>query len=306
MLSSGASSFLNGSGTGTNSTGSVAGAASSLLPSLPGGFSYFAKYGNDLNVVLEAVANDSHISVLSRPQIQTSHAVEAELFIGNTVPYVTGTQNYGYSSGPSSTYTEKEVGIRLRVLPLINSDGLVVMDIDQEIEQLGPPVAIPGAGNVPTTTKRDAGAKVAVYSGQTIILGGFISASRSKSTSGVPWLKDIPFLGNLFKSSSTENDRTELVVLMRPTVLKTPEIAAQVATEQRDRMAAVKRAELDIREDEAKNNAAANKALSRLIKPRKTARSPPSDDFNLIDTNLPVNLRPIDTNSYSVIHKQKQ
>ena len=58
--------------------------------------------------MLEAVAGDSRISVLSRPRIQTSHAVEAELFIGNTVPYVTGSYNYGYSSGPSSTYTGRK------------------------------------------------------------------------------------------------------------------------------------------------------------------------------------------------------
>ena len=103
---------------------------------MPGGFSYFGKYGNDFNAVLEAVASDSRVSVLSRPQIQTSHAVEAELFIGNTVPYVTGTQNYGYSTGPSASYTQLEVGIRMRILPLINPDGLVVMDIDQEIEEI--------------------------------------------------------------------------------------------------------------------------------------------------------------------------
>ena len=275
---------------------------------LPGGFSYFAKYGNDMNAVLEAVASDSRVSVLSRPQIQTSHAVEAELFIGNTVPYVTGTQNYGYSSGPSSTYTQMEVGIRLRVLPLINADGLVVMDIDQEIEQLGPSVAIPGAGNVPTTTKRDAGAKVAVMSGETIILGGFISASRSMDHSGVPWLMDIPLLGNLFKSSSAQNSRTELIVLMRPTVLKTPQIAAKVADEQRNRMAAVKQAELDIRRDEDQRNAAANKALLKdeAKGAKKAGQQPatPNVEFHP-NTNESVNLHLTDTNSASVIEKEK-
>jgi type II secretory pathway component GspD/PulD (secretin) len=258
-LSSGASSFLNGTGSSTNSTA----AATSILPSLPGGFSYFAKWGNDLDVVLEAVASDDRISVLSRPRIQTSHAVEAELFIGQTVPYVTGTYNYGYGSGPSSQYTEKEVGIRLRVLPLINPEGLVVMDIDQEIEQLGAPVTIAGVGDVPTTTKRDAGAKVAVKSGETIILGGFISASRSKGNSGVPWLKDIPLMGALFKSSTMQNLRTELIVLMRPTVLKTPEIAAKVAMDEKHQMAAVEQAELEIRADEATRNAAAAAELAR-------------------------------------------
>jgi general secretion pathway protein D len=292
-LSSGASSFLTGSSaSSTNGTGAINSAiGSSVLASLPGGFSYFARYGNDLDAVLEAVAGDSRISVLSRPRIQTSHAVEAELFIGNTVPYVTGTQNYGYSSGPSSTYTEKEVGIRLRVLPLINPNGLVVMDIDQEIEQLGPSVAIPGAGNVPTTTKRDAGAKVAVQSGETIILGGFISASRSKSAAGVPWLMDIPGLGQLFKSTAIDNTRTELIVLMRPTVLANPEEAAKVATIERDKMAGVKQAELEIRADEDQRNAAANAEMKKMEerKAKEAARAgtnaPVKVDMNDSDTN---------------------
>ncbi len=303
VLTSGASSFLSGSGsgTGTNGSGAVSGVGSAILSSLPGGFSYYAKYGNDLNAVLEAAASDSRVSVLSRPQIQTSHAVEAEIFIGNTVPYVTGTLNYGYSSGPSVNYEQMEVGIRMRVLPLVNKDGLVTMDIDQEIEQFGPSVAIPGAGNVPTTTKRDAGAKVEVMSGDTVILGGFISASRSLAHSGVPWLMDIPLLGNLFKSSNTQNTRTELIVLMRPTVLKNPQIAALVAKEQRDRMAAVKQAEVEIRQDEDQRNAAANnemeKAAARQSKQAGQSSTNPAVQFHFTETNT-VNLElPSATNS---------
>ena len=291
VLTSGASSFLSGSGSGngTNGGGGISGVGSSILSSLPGGFSYYAKYGSDLNAVLEAAASDSRVSVLSRPQIQTSHAVEAEIFIGNTVPYVTGTLNYGYSSGPSVNYEQMEVGIRMRVLPLVNKDGLVTMDIDQEIEQLGPSVAIPGAGNVPTTTKRDAGAKVEVMSGNTVILGGFISASRSLAHSGVPWLMDIPVLGNLFKNSNTQNTRTELVVLMRPTVLKNPQIAALVAKEQRDKMAAVKQAEVDIRRDEDLSNAAANKEMEKAAakQAKQGGQSPtnPAVQFHFLETN---------------------
>lgn len=248
-LSSGASSFLTG---GTNGTSTATGPAQ--LASLPGGFSYFANYGNDLNVVLEAVAGDSRINVLSRPRIQTSHAVPADLFIGNTVPYVTGTYNYGYGSGPSSQYTQLEVGIRLQVLPLINPDGLVEMDIQTDIEQLGPDVQIQGVGGVPTTTKRQAGAKVAVLDGQTIMLGGFISDSRTKSNSGIPWLKDIPVLGYLFRSDSMENLRTELVIMLQPKVLPTPQVAAKVAAVERNKLSGVKQAELEIREDERKRN----------------------------------------------------
>jgi general secretion pathway protein D len=249
-LTSAASGFLTGSST-TNSSGTgPLGGSGSTLASLPGGFSYFGKFGNDLNVVLEAVAGDSRINVLSRPRIQTSHAVPADLFIGQTVPYITGTYNYGYSSGPSAQYSQLEVGIHLQVLPLINPDGLVVMDIQADVEQIASYTQISGNA-VPTTSKRQAGAKVAVRDGETIILGGFISDTRSKSDSGVPWLKDIPVFGNLFKSKSINNQRDELIMLMRPTVLPTPAIAAVVATTERNKLSGVKAAELEIREEES-------------------------------------------------------
>jgi general secretion pathway protein D len=267
-LSSGASGFLTGSGGSSNG---VAGAGSTLA-NLPGGFSYFSKFGNDLNVVLEAVAGDSRVNVLSRPRIQTSHAVPADLFIGNTVPYVTGTYNYGYGSGPSSQYTQLEVGIHLQVLPLINPDGLVVMDIQADVEQLGPGQQIAGVGSVPTTTKRQAGAKVAVRDGETIILGGFISDSRTTSDSGIPYLKNIPLLGNMFKSKSMQNLRTELVILLKPTVLPTPASAALVASIERNKLSGVKQAEMEIRDDEQKRNAAIDAQLAKEAEKRSAEK----------------------------------
>jgi general secretion pathway protein D len=239
----GSSSFLGASTNGTTT--------SSALGNLPGGLSYFGKYGNDLNVALTAVLSTSKAHILSRPRIQTSHAVQADMFIGETVPYVTGTQNYGYSTGPSSTYSQLEVGIHLQVLPLINPDGLVVMDIQADIEGIENYVQISGNA-VPVTSKQQAGAKVAVRNGETVILGGFIKDSRNISDSGVPYLKDIPGLGYLFKSSSTINQRQELIMLMRPTVLPSPEVAAVVATEERNKLSGIKQAELEMGTDEAR------------------------------------------------------
>ena len=83
--------------------------------------------------------------------------------------------------------------------------------------------------DVPTTTSRQAQATVAVRDGETIILGGFIKSDNQKSDGGVPVLKDVPLLGNLFKSRTDSNQKTEMVVLMRPTVLPTPEAAAVAA-----------------------------------------------------------------------------
>jgi general secretion pathway protein D len=258
-----AGSFL-GTGSSTATNGGVnLSPVSQLLGSLPSGFSYFSRFGNNLDLVLEALASDSRINVLSRPRIQTSHAVPADLFIGNTVPYVTGTYNYGYSSGPSSQYTQLEVGIHLQVLPLINPDGLVVMDIQADVEQLGPDVQIAGVGGVPTTTKRQAGAKVAVRDGETIVLSGFISDSRSKAVTGVPYLMNIPWFGNLFKGTTIQDLRTELIMLMRPTVLPTPAAAALVASAERNKLSAVKQAEFEIRQDERERNAAIDAAMAR-------------------------------------------
>lgn len=219
---------------------------------LASGFSYFGTFGNDLDVALEAIATDSRVNVLSRPRIQTSHAVPATLFIGNTVPYITGSSSYlGVGGGQNSVYQEKRVGITLDVLPLINPDGLVVMDIQQNIQQLGENQIIDG-NPVPTTTERSAAAKVAVRDRETIILGGFISTTKNNSKSGVPFLKDIPILGAAFRSTSAQNNKVELIVMLRPTVLPTPEAAALVAATEKDKLSGVKQGEFEIREMERK------------------------------------------------------
>ena len=242
----------------TNSSGPIVGS------SLPGGFSYFGKIGDSFSVALTAAATDSRVNVLSRPTIQTSHAVEARLFIGDTVPYVTGTYFGGTVNGSSSQYQQKEIGITMNVLPLINPDGLVVMDISQNIEQLGTSVRI-DQNDVPTTTKREALAKVAVRDRETIVLGGFISTTKSKSNSGVPYLKDIPGLGFLFRSHSDSMKRVELMVFLRPTVLPTPEAAAVVASDERDKLPGVKRAEFEIREEERKRNEEVEAEMRRKL-----------------------------------------
>jgi general secretion pathway protein D len=235
------------------------------IQDLTSGFSYFGSFGKDLDVALSAFANDSRVNVLSCPRIQTSHAVPATLFIGDTVPYITGTSSYlNINGGTSSTYQEKRVGITLDVLPLINPDGLVVMDIQQNIQQLGTPVTIDG-NQVPTTTERDATAKVAVRDGDTIILGGFISTSKTTGKSGVPYLKDIPLLGALFRSSNDSTHRVELIVLLRPKVLPTPEVASIVAATERDKLPGVKQGEFEIREMERKRQEAIDNEMRKKL-----------------------------------------
>ncbi len=238
----------------------------SVINGLPGGFSYFGQWGNDLNVAVTAIAQNGTVNVLSRPRIQTSHAVPATLKIGNTVPYVTGTYFGGGNIGgqSSSQYQQTFVGIDLQVTPLINPDGLVVMDIVQDIQQLGAPTKIDN-NEVPTTTQRAASAKVAVRDRETIILGGFMSKQSTKTKSGVPFLKDIPGLGALFRSTGKAGQQVELMVLIRPTVLPTPESASIAAAEQRDQMHGIKKAEAENREDERRRDKEAEKAMRKRL-----------------------------------------
>ena len=223
--------FLTGS-LGTNSS-STSGAA--FGNSLPGGLSYFGSIGPNWDVALQAAAADSTTSVIQRPRIQTSQAKAASFFVGQTVPYVTGS-TYGRAYGNSSSYSQLSVGVSLDITPFINPDGLVVMDINQQIDDLNGTTHIDNVGDVPNTTKRTLSSEIAVRDRDTVILGGFVRSDKSKSKSGVPLLMDIPILGNLFTSRTDRKDRSETIVMIRPTVLKTPEIAAAQAVKEEQRL----------------------------------------------------------------------
>lgn len=249
------------------------------LTNFPGGlgdgFNYFGQLGS-WDLALNAIAGNGSVNVLSRPRIQTSHAVEAQLFVGQTVPFITGSTT-DINGGARSTFSNQDVGITLDVLPLINQDGLVVLDINQSVAQLGEDRIIDGNA-VPTTTERNASARVAVKNGDTVILGGFISSNKRKTKTGVPYLKDIPVLGSLFSQKVDTNERVELIVLIRPTVLKTPEVASDVAERERQRLSGVRRAEMEILEEEGK---LAEKSEKDMEKMRKT-KKPVADDKMLL------------------------
>ncbi len=211
----------------------------SFANSLGAGFSYFGNIGPYFDVAVSAAQSDSHATVIQRPRIQTSQAKPAQFFVGETVPYVTSTYNYGGVGGNSSSYSQLSVGVELDVTPFINPDGLVVMDINQEIDDLNGSTAIVGVGDVPNTTKRTLSSEIAVRDRDTVMMGGFIRSDKSNARSGVPFLQDVPLLGNLFTSRNDSKDRQELIVLMRPTVLKTPELAAENTIKEGQRLPGV-------------------------------------------------------------------
>ncbi len=222
----GAGGINNGQGFLTNIT--------SLAGSLPSGFSYFANLGKNFDVSLAALASDNRTRILQRPRLQTSHAVQGSFFIGKTVPYVTGFYDYGgFSTGVSSrsTVEQIQVGVDLEVTPFITPDGLVVMDVAQDISSIESFAKIDN-NDVPTTSTRRAQTTLSVRDGETIMLGGYIEDNRTTTKSGVPILKDIPGIGALFRTKTKKNDRSELILLMHVTILKNPaDAGAQVERE---------------------------------------------------------------------------
>ena len=224
------------------SNSSATNAAGDLLGS---GLRYFGKVNDDIYLTVEAMASDGRVNVIQKPRVQTSHATPASIFVGSTVPYVASTYyGGGYAGGPSSSYQQMQVGIGLNVTPFINHDGLVVMQIDETIDEISSYTKIDN-NSVPNTSHRAISAEVAVRDGETILLGGFIRNSESKNKSGVPFLKDLPLLGSLFSSQDSTKSRKELMVLMRPTVLRTPELAAMHVAEEKKDMPGVVQAEAE-------------------------------------------------------------
>jgi general secretion pathway protein D len=290
-------------GTNTPVISSVTSAISSLGNSnsifgnnLPGGFSYFGNIGPTWDVALQALASDNSATVIQRPRIQTSQAKAASFFVGNTVPYITSSYNGG-TAGNSSSYSQLSVGVELDVTPFINPDGLVVMDINQEIDALNGSTEIEGVGAVPNTIKRTLNSEIAVKDKDTVMLGGFVESDKSTAKSGVPWLEDIPLIGNLFSQRNDSKNRNETVVLIRPTVLRTPEFAAAQAIREEQRLPGIAHAEADDAADAQRQIEAERKAEMKAAKSQKHNAgvfTPPDQ----VDTN---SVAPVMTDTNGVV-----
>ncbi|MFT6562585.1 MAG: general secretion pathway protein D [Limisphaerales bacterium] len=254
---------------------------------LAGGFSYISRYDNSLEFAISALASNSTAKVLQTPRVQTSHAVPATFFNGEQVPYQ-GSSGYGggYNSGyggygGGGGFTQfLNVGITLDVTPYITPDDLVVMDIQQTISELDGFIDMGGgqqgaAGQkAPQTTEREASSTISVRDGDTILLGGFIRDAKTDTESGVPFLKDIPLLGSLFKSQSATSKRSELLVLIRPTILKTPEDAALMVSQERQRLPGIREAEAEFKAAEDARRRKVDKKLSRKSGNANTSEKP--------------------------------
>ncbi|MEN9840895.1 MAG: hypothetical protein RL376_695 [Verrucomicrobiota bacterium] len=186
------------------------------------GFADSTGYGQNLTAAigLSTTPRKDKSAILSVPTIVTTHNKEAEIFVGETRPIISGTQstpsgNSGGNFNTSSTVTQQKIGIRLRVLPLIGSSGTVQLEIEQEVEDVLGTVKIDG-NDQPRIGSRTTTSFVSAANGEIIVLGGLQRSTESKNSSR---LGPIPFLGDLFGSRSRAKGRTELIFFLRPIVL---------------------------------------------------------------------------------------
>ncbi|MGE0358367.1 MAG: type II secretion system secretin GspD [Burkholderiales bacterium] len=174
----------------------------------------------NLGVLARALEGDTGVNVLSKPNVLTLDNEEARLLVGQNVPFITGsyTPSATSSTNPFQTIERKDIGLTLRVRPQITEAGTVKLAIFQEVSSISRDATVKGADLI--TNKRSLESTVLVDDGQIIVLGGLIQDDQQASIDKVPLLGDIPFLGSLFKYESRSHRKTNLMVFLRPYVLR--------------------------------------------------------------------------------------
>lgn len=176
----------------------------------------------NLGALIKALGSDSESNILSTPTLVTLDNEEAEIVVAQNVPFITGQfTNTGATSGatnPFQTIERQDVGLTLRVTPQINEGDSIKLEIEQESSSVAE-TAVSGASDI-VTNKRSIKTSVMVADRQVVVLGGLISDELSESVQKIPLLGDIPLLGNLFKAQSTKKTKQNLMVFLRPVILR--------------------------------------------------------------------------------------
>lgn len=170
----------------------------------------------DWTALISAVSSDSNSNILSSPSITVMDNEEASFIVGEEVPVLTGSSAGANNDNPFQTVERKEVGIKLKVVPQINEGDSVQLKIEQEVSNV---LGANGAVDV-RFAKRQLNTSVIIQDGQMLVLGGLIDERAVESESKVPLLGDIPVLGYLFKSTSTQVEKKNLMVFIKPTIIR--------------------------------------------------------------------------------------
>lgn len=199
-----------------------------------------------LAVLIRALANRVEANILSTPTLMTLDNVEAEIKVGQKVPFVTGNFTTDVDGGnnnnvgnPFQTIQREDVGITLRVTPFINEGGAITLEIEQEVSDIAQDVV---ASDIVTNNKTIK-TTVLVDDTETIVLGGLIDDKIRETFQKVPILGDLPLIGGLFRSKATTRDRNNLMVFLRPTILRDEQTQRTVSQNKYNALRALQKAE---------------------------------------------------------------
>jgi general secretion pathway protein D len=209
------------------------GDSSSLATNFPG-FVLSGHGADAAPLAISLLQSVTKVNVLSSPELMVLDGQSASLQVGDLVPYLTQTSQSTDSTGAPviNSVNYRETGVILQVTPHVGSGGQVTLDVAQEISGVQPSVTTAGV-NSPTFSERAVTSRVAIQDGQTVGLAGLISDSDSHQNQGVPYLKNVPLLGDAFGSQTNQRTRTELLVLITPHVVRTQSDAADLTADLR-------------------------------------------------------------------------
>jgi type II secretory pathway component GspD/PulD (secretin) len=197
-------------------------------------------YGIDdvgnLKILITSLATDSRAKLLATPHILVSDNREAKIQVGQQVPLVTSETYASTTVAPQRTIQYRDIGIILKVKPRVNEGGLVALELYQEVSTYETVKLFSNESQI-ILNKNDATTSVVVQDGQTIVIGGLIREDTTKSSSGIPFLTKIPFIGWIFGNWTDNKQRTEIIILLTPRVVKDQTQANTVTNEYIDNMA---------------------------------------------------------------------
>jgi general secretion pathway protein D len=225
-------------GSGDSSNVSTSQIASALPKSVIGAVGDFdSESDRGIGLLIQALESDGRTKILSTPSVVTLDNEEASLTVGEEVPFPTGSYantNNSNSVNPFTTVNREEVGVMLKVKPQISKGDAVRLEIEQESSAVKTGTADSQLGA--TTTKSTMQTNVMIQDGEILILGGLIEGTSGNSASKVPLLGDIPFLGNLFKSSTRDDRKKVLMMFIRPTIIRSAEDAKTLSKSKFDHL----------------------------------------------------------------------
>lgn len=230
---------------GSTQTPIVAGTAiSAVFP----GFNYILGSTN-ANVVLNLLSNITDVHVVSAPELLVLDHQSASLLVGNQIPIPTAQIQSTVTTGAPlvSTIQYVDTGVILKVSPRVNANGLITLEVGQEVSSVANATATTTTGSLgPTITQRRIQSTITVQDGETVALGGLIQDTNSVTKTGLPLLQDIPLLGAAFRSTDRNVSRTELLVLLSPRVLHNTADARAATDELRNRLRSLQRIDTQV------------------------------------------------------------